>query len=431
MWHSRPRLCQLVYQQPGRLCHRIETAQAACGTGFASQPGVVAQARHRDPSDDGNVPAQSIARRTLIQASIVLGLLALAMLVWYSLHVLLLIFAGVLMAILLRGLADFVAEKLHVGPGVALAIVIVTLVVVFGSMAWLLAGTLIDQTAQLIDQVPQRMDQLKVRMQQTGWGKLALRFIPSGQDWQAWGRGMFGNVSWIFRSALGAVVTAAVILFIGLYMAADPKLYIRGALWLIPRDRRDRVSEVMGAVGYTLKWWLIGQAVDMVIIGVATAAAMWLIGVPLALLIGFLAAIFNFIPNFGPLFALVPALLLSMTDGPEKAMWVVLAFVILQTIEGYFLLPLILRRAVNVPAAMSIVAQVLLSLLAGGIGLALAAPLAAATLVTVKMLYVEDTLQEHIDTPDQGPAKAEIREVKKAKDQVEREADKPEAKHAK
>ena len=391
---------------------------------ICSRPRVVAHARQTEEGSDGS-PVPSLARRTLVQAVIVISLLALAMFIWYSIHVLLLIFAGILMAILLRGLAELVGDKLHLGPKTSLAIVVGVLLIIFGGAAWLFAGELIKQTAQLVDRMPETLAQLRLRLGQTSWGQLVLRALPAEQNWASWLRNAFGSVPRILSSATSALVTVAVVLFIGLYMAAEPRMYVRGALWLIPRDKRDRVAEVMGSVGYTLKWWLIGQAIDMVIIGAATAVAMYFIGVPLALLIGFLAGVFNFIPNFGPLFALVPALILSLIEGPEKALWVVLTFMVLQTIEGYFLLPIILRRAVDIPGAMTIIAQVLLSLLAGPIGLALAAPLTAATLIIVKMLYVEDTLGENIPTPEHGPAREEVREVKKAKDQVNREAAKP------
>jgi len=390
---------------------------------------VPAPPRH-DPAPDGKpstspAATHSIARRTLLQASIVIGLVAFAIFIWYSLQVLFLLFAGVLLAILLRGLADLLSENCGIGPKTSLAIVIIVLAVVIVGGGWIFADKLIAQLSQLVDQLPHTIETLKLRLNQTSWGRLALRTMPSGQNGQAWATQFFGSVPWFFSSAASAIVTTFVILVIGLYMAAEPRMYIRGALWLIPRDRRDRVAEVMGAVGYTLKWWLIGQSIDMLIIGSATAIAMWIIGVPLALLIGFITGIFNFIPNFGPLFGLTPAVLLALSDSPEKALWVILAFIVLQSIEGYLLLPMILRRAVDVPAAIGIATQVLLSLLAGGLGLALAAPLAAATLVIVKMLYVEDVLHEHIDTPEQGPAQEEIREVKEVKEQVDREASQP------
>jgi predicted PurR-regulated permease PerM len=182
----------------------------------------------------------------------------------------------------------------------------------------------------------------------------------------------------------------------------------------VPRSRRTRVAEVVGAIGYTLKWWLIGQGVDMVIIGIATGLGVWLLGVPLALLIGFLAGAANFIPNFGPFVSLIPACLLALTVDPHKVLYVIALYIVLQSLEGYVLQPTIQRRAVQLPGAVTIMAQVLLGILAGPLGLVLATPLAAMTLVAVKMLYVEDTLGDEIRTVADGPAKPEVREVKKA-----------------
>jgi predicted PurR-regulated permease PerM len=133
----------------------------------------------------------------------------------------------------------------------------------------------------------------------------------------------------------------------------------------------------------------------------------------------------NFIPNFGPLIALIPASLLALTISPSTVLWVMLLFLVLQSIEGYILLPLIQRKAVNLPAGITIAAQVLLGLLAGPLGLVLATPLAAATFVAVKMLYVEDMLGDYIETPAHGEAQEEVQKVKQAKRQVDRSASKP------
>ena len=160
-------------------------------------------------------------------------------------------------------------------------------------------------------------------------------------------------------------------------------------------------------LGTTLQWWLIAQGIDMVVIGVATALGLWLLGIPLALLLGVLAALFNFIPNVGPFFSYVPAVLLALVEGPEKALYVTIFYIGLQCVEGYVLLPLLQRGAVDTPPAVLIAVQVLLTLLVGGLGLALAAPLAACAMIVVKMLYVHDVLGDPVElaTRDE-PARA-------------------------
>ena len=136
----------------------------------------------------------------------------------------------------------------------------------------------------------------------------------------------------------------------------------------------------------------------MIIIGVLTAVGLWLLGVPLALTLGLLAALLTFIPNIGPILAVVPAALLALLQSPTRALYVVLLYLGIQTVESYLLTPLMQKRTVSLPPALTIFAQVLMGILVGRIGLVLATPLTAALFVLVKMLYVEDILGDSIET---------------------------------
>jgi predicted PurR-regulated permease PerM len=381
-------------------------------------------ARSKQTDADGEASTQvppSFPIKVLTASCIFVGIVALAIFLWYSVKILLLIFAGVLIAILLRGLADWVSERTKLSHAWSLAIVLVVLVCALGGVIWLSWSRLINETAQLMDRLPAALAQLHQKIRNTKIGGLLLDQAPQFDDVMS-GRGnLLGSVTGVFSRTLNVIVTIMVVLITGLFLAANPRMYVRGVVHLIPPRRRDRMSEVLGAVGYTLKWWMIGQAVDMVVIGVATGIGLWLLGVPLAFVLGLITALFNFIPNFGPLFGLVPAVILALGDDPSKALYVVALFMVLQSLEGYILLPRIQHRAVHLPDAVTIVAQVLMGILAGGLGLALAAPLAASVMVAVKMLYVEDTLGDRIETPADHDAREEVREVKQAAAEVERD----------
>lgn len=375
------------------------------------------------PNPQETPPRPQLARRTLLVASIAVGVLLLALFLWYSLQVVFLIFAGILVAVLLRGLADGLSQVTGLGPGVSLAIVIVGISGLLVGVGFLAAPTLGEQFAQLGEQLPIAWHNLKGHLERSRLGGILLQNLPSADAVSEWRKQMLGSVGTVVSGAIGGVVTIAVIGFIGLYVAAEPRLYLRGILRLIPAPHRDRSAEILGAIGYTLKWWLIGQAIDMLVIGALTAVGLWLLGVPLAFLLGFLAAVFNFIPNFGPLFSLIPAMLLALTIEPSRMLWVLALYIVLQSLEGYVLMPLIQRRAVDLPGALIIASQVLLGLLVGLLGLALATPLTAAILVAAKMLYVEDTLGESIQTPADGDAAREIRDVRHAEREVSRSAE--------
>jgi predicted PurR-regulated permease PerM len=113
----------------------------------------------------------------------------------------------------------------------------------------------------------------------------------------------------------------------------------------------------------------------------------------------------NFIPNFGPIIAAVPAILIALAADPTKALWVVALNIAAQNLEGYLITPLVQRKAVRLPPALTILSQVLMGLLLGPLGVILAAPLTAATIVAIQMLYVEDTLGTPVKDVDVSPAK--------------------------
>ena len=340
-------------------------------------------------------------RRVLITLGLALLALALALLLWWGIRVLLVGFAGILIAVLLHSIAIGISKLTGLPHGWSLGLTCLLLVGLFVGLWFLLAPDVIEQANQLAEKLPQSIQNLKSRFSSTTWGrqfnKLIDRIDPTADappTTQA-----VHQASRMLINTINLVVGIVVILFLGVFFAAQPKLYVDGLAQLFPPAKRPRICQVMGRLGYTLRWWLIAQVVDMVIIGVLTWIALWFIGVPLALTLGILAALFNFIPNFGPLFSYVPAVLLALVESPDKAIWVTVIYLVLQNIEGYILLPLLQRGAVDTPPALLILSQVLMTMLVGGLGLALAAPLLAVVLVTVKMLYVHDVLGEGVELP--------------------------------
>lgn len=132
-------------------------------------------------------------------------------------------------------------------------------------------------------------------------------------------------------------------------------------------------------------------------IGFFTTIGLWLLDIPLALILGLIAAILTFIPNIGPILALAPAVLFGLTVSPEQALYVTLLYISIQAVESYVLTPLVQRKTIELPRALTLATQVFLGVSLGGLGVALATPLTAVGVVATKMLYVEDGLEDPID----------------------------------
>jgi hypothetical protein len=192
-------------------------------------------------------------------------------------------------------------------------------------------------------------------------------------------------------SALEAVV---VIGFSAAYLAAQPDLYRDGALLLVRRRHRHRAAEALDSVGHAVRLWLVGQLIEMAVIGALTAGATWLVGLPTPLALGLIAGLTEFVPYLGPIVAAIPALLVAVTQGADVVLWTLGAYLAIHLFEGNLLMPLLQRWLVSVPPALMLLGITAFGLLFGVVGVIVAAPMVVALFTAVRKLYVEGTLGE-------------------------------------
>jgi predicted PurR-regulated permease PerM len=319
------------------------------------------------------------------------------LLLWFVGKWLLLIFLGMLGAVLLRTAADWLGARTGLPPGWSLATVVVLLVgaVAIAIAAFLPAlGRQIDELSQ---ELPRAAAELTGWLRQFGWGERLLEMLDTDEV----PTDLVQPAAAAASTVVNAVVGIIVVMFVALYMAAEPGMYRRGFLHLVPMGHRARAGETIDAVIATLRWWLLGQLVSMAVVGLVMGLGLALIGVRLAFVFGVLAAVLEFVPVFGPPLALLPPLLIALVESTQTALYVLILYAVLQTLEAYVLTPLVHRRAVHLPPVMTIAAQVILVALVGPLGLVVAVPLMAALIVTVQKLYVQDVLGDPMPAEDE------------------------------
>jgi predicted PurR-regulated permease PerM len=204
-------------------------------------------------------------------------------------------------------------------------------------------------------------------------------------------------------STLQAVAGVFIIIFLSIYIAVDPDLYHRGLMLLFPRPQRPRAGEVLSAIAAVLKKWLVTQLVAMLTIGAVTTTLLLALRVKAAFALGLLAGLLEFIPTVGPIVSALPAVAMGFLDSPEKALSVAIGYVGIQFFENHLLIPLLMKGGINLPPALTVFSQALMALTFGFLGLMCAVPLLAATVVAVKMLYVEDVVGEQQIGPGSDP----------------------------
>ena len=193
----------------------------------------------------------------------------------------------------------------------------------------------------------------------------------------------------ILTSTLAVFGGFILILFLAVYIAAEPDLYKRGLLLLVSPSTRQRLDPVLTAIAMKLRRWLGTQALAMLIIGTITTIVLSIIGVRAALPLGLIAGILEFIPNVGPTLAAIPAIIMAFVDSPQKALVVMVAYWGIQFLENNLLIPYLMREQLDLPPALTLMTQVVMAYVFGLMGLFVATPLLAAVFVTVQMLHVQ------------------------------------------
>jgi predicted PurR-regulated permease PerM len=207
------------------------------------------------------------------------------------------------------------------------------------------------------------------------------------------------------------VVSLAVVVFIStIYLVIRPEPWVNGFVSLFPAGWRQRTREVLQILYQTVQRWFLGQLAAMTFIAVFWAISLSLIGVPFALLLGIFSGLISFIPYLGALISVVLPVLLALISDPFSAVWVILAFIVIQQIEGNVLQPIVMSRAVDLHPALVIFAILVMGTLFGLIGVFLAVPLVAVLQVLVRELWVQKMDQMGTDTnpPAREPPKRKL-----------------------
>lgn len=331
----------------------------------------------------------ALAQRTAVVAAVVTGFAAILAMIIVAGDVFLLAFAGILLSVFLRGLATIVASHTRLSYGLALAIVMIGLITIAAGVGLMLAPPVLSQAHDLRRDLPDAFDRLRTRAEAIDWvNNLAAR-LPSPEKVISKRADVWTRITGFFSTALGLLTDVVVIVFIGLYVSVAPNLYRRGVLALVPRERRNRAIDLLSSLDHTLWWWLIAKLIAMVIVGVLTAIGLWTLEVPAPIALGVVAALLTFIPNFGPVLSAAPAILLALTQDLRTAGFVVLLYIAIQAVESYLITPNIEKKTINLPPALTISAQLLMGMIAGGLGLLVATPICATALVLVRDLYVK------------------------------------------
>jgi predicted PurR-regulated permease PerM len=329
----------------------------------------------------------SFIGKVLIVALVV----ALVVAVWQLALVFILGFGAIMTAVTLDNLAAPVARKLRVSQHLALALTTLGLILLVVAFIAAFGARAADQFALLASQLPGAWDETRDWL--SSW-ELGRWLLTIGEDAATGAASTVLSALPLASGLLGWLANIALILVIGIYLAADAETYLEGAIRLFPPSKRKRGRQIINAAGDDLRKWLIAMTLDMLFLGTLTGVGLYLIGVPVAFALGILSGISVFVPYIGPIVAIIPGLLIALSVSPMLALYAAMVYLVAQQLEGNVALPLLQRWTVSMPPAVSLLAIVAFGLLFGLWGVLFATPLAVVTLRIVRMAYVEDFLEE-------------------------------------
>jgi predicted PurR-regulated permease PerM len=368
------------------------------------------------------------ARGRLMYAGIGLVFaLVLAVYFLYQARVIVLVFlVTLLFSIIVSGPVDYLARRgLRRAWGTLAVLGGFVLVLTLAGLA--LAPTISSEAQELVETLPTLVADVQelVAQAQNALGLQAVDLRPDPQQILETARNFFsgGTASTVLgvgASVANALSMGLVILIATIYAVAQPTPLLNGFVALFPAARRERVREILSKMYKAVQRWFLGQLVSMSVIGILFTVTLSVIGIPFALLLGILSGLLAFIPFVGPIISIIPPILLALVqENPIAALWVVLAYLVIQFIEGNIVHPLVMSRAVSLHPVVVVFALLIMGTLFGFIGVLLAIPLIAALFVLVRELWVErmDELGTDPNPPkeeEEPPTKAEMGRLRRA-----------------
>jgi predicted PurR-regulated permease PerM len=350
--------------------------------------------------------AEAQRRNIYIGIGLVFALVLATYFVYQIRAIVLVFLLTLLFSIIISGPVDYLQRK-GVGRALGTLIVFGGLVLVLFVAGYSIGSVVENQVRGLVESAPTLLSdaQDQIGQLQSALG-LEVGLLPDPQQLFDSARNLLSGGTFSTFVSVGASVAnifsfLVVILIATIFTVAWPAPLVNGFVALWPAGRRGRVREILVELYQTVQRWFLGQLTSMAMIGLLFTVALFLIGIPFALLLGILSGLLAFIPFVGPFISIIPPILLALAQDPILALWVLLAYAVVQFIEGNVIQPVIMNRAVSLHPTVIVFALLIMSTLFGFVGLLLAIPLIAALQVLVRELWIErmDSLGTDPDPP--------------------------------
>lgn len=317
---------------------------------------------------------------------LIFSLIAIVLLIFEAtFDILILVLAGALISCYFRGLSGLIKTKTNWNTKLTLPVSIVGTILITLGVFYLVGSTVSSESSQIKENFPEMMKEVQTHLENSSVGREVIEQVEKIKSSEKFG----AFVSQFFMGTFGGIGNIYIVLIIGIFFTITPGIYVEGIVQLVPPRNRKKIKKLIQHLGSGLKKWLFGKFIAMVAVFALTAIGLIILDIPMWLTLAILAGLLNFIPNFGPLAAMIPAVLVALTVSPNMAIIVASLYLGVQLIESSLITPQAQKKLINIPPALIILAQIFVGALTGIWGVIFATPLVLIIIIVVQELYVK------------------------------------------
>lgn len=328
------------------------------------------------------------ANKVWITVGITTFAVIIVFIIFRTFNAFLLVLAASLIALFFSAVSGRIKMWTGLKDGVSLALTIALMVVVVGLFFWLVGAEAQNQYKEMQEAVPVIIDNAQSYLNKSDVGQKVSQYISDIENQKK----VLPFLQNFFKSSFGVFGDLYIVIFLALFISISPFDYINGAVNLVPRRGKVKAKHLFTDIGFNLKKWIKGAIISGLSVFIMSAVGLLILGVDMWLILAISAGLLNVIPNFGPIIAMIPAVLVALLTSPTQALMVAGLYLTVQIIESNLITPNVQKKLLNTPPALLILFQVLMGTLTGGWGIVLAVPMLVIVITMVKHLYLDDNM---------------------------------------
>ena len=330
--------------------------------------------------------SSSFANKVWTTVGITAFVVIMILLIYKTFNVFLLLLAASIIALFFNAVSSKIRTWTGLNDGVSLAVTIVVMVLLAGFFFWLVGAEAQIQYKEMQEAVPVMIDNAQEYLNKTTLGQKISDQITDIENQKK----VLPFLQDFFKSSFGVFGDLYIVIFLAMFLSVAPFDYVNGVVNLVPRRGKAKAKQLFENIGYNLIKWIKGAMISGFVIFVLIATVCLILGLDMWLILAITAGLLNVIPNFGPIMAMIPAVMVALLTSPTQALLVAGSFILVQAIEGNLITPNIQKKLLSIPPALLISFQVLMGTLSGGWGIVLAVPMLVIVMTVVKNLYIDE-----------------------------------------